>query len=702
MADEFHFSDGDVIEFADKGKFHLGVVTSFDAKSGKIRLINMLGRDMNIPAKQVMHRLPARISTSIPSGNIQNELKSIDMRADSFVGQCDVEELWQLVSGEYEEIDISELASLLFSDPDAVQMLAMIRAMRIDKIYFKALQVGRFAPRPADVVEDLKRQKKLKEQKEAWRNRFIEQAVTAIKMSDEDRQAAKDDGFFAHSDVLDAWKIVEQYAVLGTEAEDRAEAEVLLEGLQNRLNRGFSGTAYLRARAFLRESGYWEQDTNPVLIKYEIALQFDDAVEKQALECYQQAVQTEGRRDLTHLDIFSIDDTDTLDIDDALSIEKLDGGKLRLGVHIAAPAASVPFGSPMELAARQRATSIYLAEQRIPMMPLIISENALSLMPGLKRKAVSFLLTFDGDFNLVESEIVPSVVMSKHRLSYSAAEDMIEHGEDFLSDEIRLIQEICEYSAANRRNNGAIDIDLPEFKLVYHRETGLYELHPIDTAMMSRQLVSECMIMANALAADFCVDHEIPALYRIQPPPVNMPRQDTLDEMPNDMYRAFAMRRCMMPAALSLTPDLHAGLGLNRYLQATSPLRRYADLMWHYQMESWFVNGCPMFSADEFNAILAETDLGLSHARSASHEAMQTATLAYLGQIGSDPVEAMILQYNSERSDIAQVVLTQTQIRASVATKNRWPNGTMCRVRIDNVRPEEGVILLQFIDVPGN
>ncbi len=702
MAADFHFSDGDVIEFADKGKFHLGVVTSCDAKSGKIKLINMLGRDMNIPEKQVLHRLPTRISTSIPSGNIQNELKSLDMRADNMVGQCDVEELWQLVAGEYDEIDIAELASLLFSEPDAVQMLAMIRAMRLDKIYFKALQVGRFAPRPADVVEELMRQKKLKEQKDAWRNRFIDQAITAIKMNDEERQSAKDDGYFAHSDVLDAWKIVEQYAVLGTDAQDRAEAETLLEGLQNRLNRGFSGTAYLRARAFLREAGYWEQDTNPVLIKYEIAVQFDDDVENQALDCYQKPGQTENRRDLTHLDIFSIDDSDTLDIDDALSIEKLEDGKLRLGVHIAAPASAIPFGSPMELAARHRATSIYLADQRIPMMPLIVSENALSLMPGMRRNAVSFLLTFDGEFNLVESEIVPSVVMSKHRLSYSAAEDMLEHGEDDLSDEIRLVQEICEYSAANRRNNGAIDIDLPEFKLVYHRDTGRYDFYPIDTSMMSRQLVSECMILANSLAADFCVEHDIPALYRIQPPPVNMPRQDTLDEMPNDMYRAFAMRRCMMPAALSLTPDLHAGLGLNRYLQATSPLRRYADLMWHYQMESWFEKGSPMFCADEFNAILAETDLGLSHARSASHEAMQTATLAYLGQLGSEPLDAMILQYNSERSDIAQVVLTQTQIRASVATKNRWPNGTMCRVRIDNVRPEEGVILLQFIDVPGN
>lgn len=699
MASEIRIQEGVVIEFADKGKFHLGVVVNIEEKTGKVKLINDAGRDMALPGKQVLHAFPSRIATSLPLSNIQNELKSVDMRADSFVEQCDIEELWQLVSGEYEEITLLDLVSLSFENPGTVHILAMIRALRNDRIFFKAIQPELFAPRPQEVVEDLQRQREIKAKKDAWRSHFVEEAVHLLVMDQSERQTAIEDGMIAHSNVLDAWKIIEQFAVLGTDCPDKVEAETLLELLQNRINRGFSGTSHLRARAFLRESGYWEPDTNVALIKYEIPVHFDETADQEAFQCYQNPNSKIARRDLTHLNVFSIDDNGTLDIDDAISIEKLNDGDIRLGVHIAAPAASIPFDSALELAARHRGTSIYLPEQRIPMLPTILSENALSLIQGKKRNAISFLITFDDAFNIVEQEIVPSIVESKHCLSYDSAEHLLEHGIDDLSDEMRIIQELCEVSAANRRSHGAIDIDLPEFKLIYVPETGIYEFHPIDTTMMSRQLVSECMILANALAAEFCFNHEIPSLYRIQPSPNNMPRQDTLDSMPNDMFRAFAMRKCMMPAASSMTPDIHAGLGLDKYLQATSPLRRYADLLCHYQLEYWFAHQQARFSADEFNAILAETDLALSHARSASHEAYQTATLSYLKQIGNEPLEAMILQYNTERGDIAQVVLTQTQVRANVATKSRWPLGTMCRVRIDNVRPEEGIIQLQFIDI---
>ncbi|MBO5752414.1 MAG: RNB domain-containing ribonuclease, partial [Proteobacteria bacterium] len=267
---------------------------------------------------------------------------------------------------------------------------------------------------------------------------------------------------------------------------------------------------------------------------------------------------------------------------------------------------------------------------------------------------------------------------------------------DVLSDEIRLIQEIAECSAQNRRSHGAIDIDLPEFKLTWHADEQRYSLHPIEPGMMSRQLVSECMILANSLAADFCAEHHIPALYRLQPPPVNMPTEAELEALPNDLMRAYAMRRCMQPASSSMTPGFHAGLGLPRYLQATSPLRRYADLLCHYQLESWFETGEPKFEADAFNAVMSETDLGLSHAKSASSEAYHTATLAYLKQLGSTPLDAVIVQYLTERGDMAQVVLVQTQLRVNVATKNRWPLGTMCTVYIDNVQPEEGALIVKF------
>ncbi|MBO4351115.1 MAG: RNB domain-containing ribonuclease [Proteobacteria bacterium] len=694
-----HFKEGEIVEFADKGKFHLGAVQNTDEKTGKVKLINAAGRDISLPAKQIQYSLGSRVSMSLPLSNIQNELNSIDFRATEIEKHCDIEELWQLVSGEYETIDMSELISLSFDTPDAAQKLAMIRALRNDRIYFKTLQIGQLSPRPAAIVEDLQRQQQLKAQKDAWRAAFVDEAVKLLKMPPEERQTIIEDGFFQDSSVRDAWQMLEQYAIWGADAEDKVEAEFLLESLQNRINRGFSGTAHFRARHFLRDCGYWLPETHIPMLKYEIAPHFSDELERDALKIYQNPEASSNRTDLTHLNLFSIDDNGTLDIDDAISIEPLENHQVRLGVHIAAPAAAIVPGSALEVEARHRATSIYLPEMRIPMLPLILSENALSLMPGQRRNAISFMLTFDADFNLIDRQIIPSVVESKHRLSYDAVERMLEEGNDSLSDEIRIVQEICEFSAANRRNHGAIDIDLPEYKLDWNPQTQLYEFHPIDTTMMSRQLVSECMILANALAADFCFEHEIPALYRIQPMPVNMPRPETLEALPNDMMRAFAMRRSMMPAASSMAPGLHAGLGLEKYLQATSPLRRYADLLCHYQLESWFANGIPLYDAQTFNALLSESDLGLSHAKSASQEAYQTATLAYLKQLGTAPLQAMILQYNSERGDMAQVVLIDTQWRANVATKTRWPLGTLCTVQVEHINPEEGTLLLRFVDI---
>ncbi len=699
MSSEIHLNEGAVIEFANKGKFCLGVVTNVDEKSDKVKLINATGRDMILPAKQILHDLKYRLPTSMLISNIQNELNSLDIRANNPANQCDIEDIWQLIEGEYDEISLNDMLSLPFDAPTPVQRLALIRALREDKIYFKAISNETFSPRNPQTVQELLRQREIRAQKEKWREKFADEALVLLNQPEDLRTQTVEDHILAHSDVLDAWKIIENYAVLGSDCQDKVEAEALLETVLSRMNRGFQGTAHLRARAFLRETGFWTPQTNVAIIKYEIPVQFSEEIEHDAFNYYQNPQTDPNRLDLTELDIFSIDDPDTLDIDDALSIEKLSENRLRLGIHIAAPASRLPVGSPLETEARHRSTSIYLPELRIPMLPAILSENAFSLMPGEKRNAISFLITLDSEFNILEQKIVPSVVISKHRLSYDMAEHMIEEGEDDLSDEIRLVQEITEFSAANRRNHGAIDIDIPEFKLKWLPEESRYEFHPIDPSMMSRQLVSECMIMANALAAEFCSEHSIPALYRLQPPPNNMPDAQTLEAMPNDLIRAFAMRRCMMPAASSMTPGFHAGLGLDKYIQATSPLRRYADLLCHYQLESWFATQNPRFDAEEFNAILAETDLGLSKARSASHEAYQLATLKYLKQLGNQIIDAIILQYNTERGDIAQVALIETQVRANLSTKNRWPVGTLCRVRIENIRPEEGVIQLQFIEV---
>ncbi len=697
MSQHLTVSDHAVVEFVDKGKYQLGFVVSVDTKASKVKLINQLKREVMLPVRQVMHVLTnnAGISLTLPISNIADILTSIELKAQSQASQIDIEELWQLTAEESSEVELDMLVALNFSNPDAEQRLAMIRSLRADRIYFKETTSEMYQLRSADAVADIKRQIAVLAERDAYRERFVDEAEQILKLA---TASEREEAIENRDHSLDgAYNTIQDYALFGAESKVQAEAELLLSLLQKRLNRGFSGTAHLRARSLLFELGYWPADTNVALLRHDIQREFGDVVEAEAFQLYQSSGDFSNRCDLTALNVFSIDDIETKDIDDALSLERLEGGRLRLGVHIACPPASFAYGSPMELAARGRGTSLYLAEARIPMLPPIVSENALSLMEGGKRAAMSFLITYDAEYNVVDREIVRSVVQSKHRLTYETAEQMLEAGIDETSDDLRTILEITESNAAQRHAAGAIDVNLPENKVVFDAETRRYSLVPVDNSMMSRQLVAECMIIANAWVAAYCAEHEIPVLYRTQPEPSNMPSQEELDAMLNDIIRALSMRRCMSPAVSSTTPGKHAGLGLEAYLQATSPLRRYGDLMVHYQLDQYLQNGVPAFDAEAYATAMTAVEGPLSSANAASREANQYASLAYLQQEREQLFEAMIVQYNPERPDHPQIILLDTQVRATISLRKHLVPGTMIKVRIDNVNPEDGTLVVQFV-----
>lgn len=688
--------DSAVVEFADKGKFQLGLVLAVDPKTSKVRLINQLRREIVLPPRQILHVISnhAGISSDLPLSNISDLLTSIEIRAQNLIKASDIEELWALNEGE-DAVSLNMLVGLLYSDPTPSQRLAMIRALRADRIYFKETGTEVYQLRSPENVAEIKRQLAIQAEKEHFRKTFVDQACAFLAIADDEERAHAVEMRDHACDA--AWNNIVAYALFGSEAKEHLEADTLIAMIQKQINRGFPGTAHLRARAFLRESGYWDEDTNVALLRHDVPVRFSDEIEKRAFECYRAPLEAQDRLDLTHLEVFSIDDASTLDIDDAISIESLDNGNMRLGIHIAAPAAAIPFDSLLEKEARERGTSLYLPDSRIPMLPLILSENALSLMPNERRAAITFFFVMDKQYNVLDRSIVRSLVCSKHRLTYRAAEQMIEFGNDGLSDMLRMVFEITEASESTRHAAGAIDVDLPENKVVYRRDEGKYSLEPIDNGMMSRQLVSECMIQANAFAADYCVEHAIPALFRIQPAPSNLPTSEELDAMPNDMMRALSLRRCMLPAVSSMTPGRHAGLGLERYIQATSPLRRYVDLLAHYQFEAFLTTGRPLFDDAQFATALSNVEGALSAARAASSEANQYAVLAYFRQERGRLFDAIIVQYNPERPEHPHVMLIDTQTRATLTLRKRLPVGTIIKVLVDHANPDDGTLIVKFV-----
>ncbi len=272
----------------------------------------------------------------------------------------------------------------------------------------------------------------------------------------------------------------------------------------------------------------------------------------------------EERLDLTHLPAFAIDDEGNQDPDDALSLE----GD-RLWVHVADVAALIPPDSELDREARARGGNQYLPERMVNMLPLAITQR---LGLGLQEisPALSFGFGCDEAGEVRDVTIQPTLVKVE-RLSYEAAEDRLD--ESPFAAMVTLVERF-----RNRRQaNDAASIELPEVSL--RVRDGAVVIRPLPR-LRSRALVMDAMLMAGEAVAAFCRDQGIPIPYVTQPAPDKV-------EQPSDLAGMYAYRRRFKPSRLVDEPAPHFGLGLPIYTRATSPLRRYSDLLVHQQLRAW-------------------------------------------------------------------------------------------------------------------
>ena len=311
------------------------------------------------------------------------------------------------------------------------------------------------------------------------------------------------------------------------------------------------------AHALLLKLGYWDETINPYPSRIGVTTSQPDAPLPELPQ--------ENRRDLTHLIALAIDDEGSRDPDDALSWENG-----RLWVHIADVAALVTPDSPADLEARARGANLYLPEGTIHMLP----ERATAVLAlGLTETspALSFGLDVQPDGTVTHLEIVPSTVRVT-RLSYDEAQARLDE-----SPFCELLA-IAQAFESRRVANGAVQIDLPEVKIRLD-EDGEVEIRPLP-ALQSRDLVREAMLMTGEAVAQFARDHNIPIPFTTQDAPTEIVEGSTPSAN-------FARRRTMTGSQPGNTPGPHAGLGLDQYVQATSPLRRYLDLVVHQQLRAF-------------------------------------------------------------------------------------------------------------------
>lgn len=512
----------------------------------------------------------------------------------------DLEEAWELLDGE--TTTLSELAGLVYGEFTPVTAWASWQQV-MDGLLFEG-EPQAIKPRSAEAIASARAQRAAKERAEQDWAAFVAR--------------------------------VERRALLAEDSERLREVERLAyqHSEHSRVLKFFGVSEQPdKAHEFLLRLKVWPDTHNPYPRRFGAPLQAPDHPLP--------ALGEEQRLDLTGLAAFAIDDAGNQDPDDAIS---LDGE--RLWVHVADVAALVAPDSALDKEACSRGATLYLPEGAITMLP-----GAATAQLGIGLQEVSPALSFGfhctEQGELAEIEIHPSWVRVE-RLSYAEAETRL--GEEPLASMVR----ITERFRARRQANQAARLDLPEVNI--RVRDGQVSIEPL-ARLAARELVADAMLMAGEAAARFCQQHDIPIPYAQQPAPERLEQPTTLSGM-------HAYRRLFKPSRTSVEPGLHFGLGLPLYTRATSPLRRYGDLLVHQQLRAFLRAQVPL-DAKNVAARAAQADSASALVRKTERHSNHHWKLVYLRAHPNWRGRAVVVAHEERRSvALIPELALETRLRA--------------------------------------
>lgn len=360
--------------------------------------------------------------------------------------------------------------------------------------------------------------------------------------------------------------------------------------------------------------GSREAAVESILFEQNIEREFPAQVLAQAAEAPEQVdpAALEGRLNLRGKCIITIDGEHAKDLDDAVSLERDEQGRAVLGVHIADVSHYVPMGSPLDVEAWQRGTSVYFADQVIPMLPKELSNGICSLNPQVDRLTLSCIMTLNADGSVAEHTITKSVIKTAERMNYKDCNTLLEGTDPELEERYAHILPMLREMAAlakvlerRRKLRGSLDLESRENEILCD-EKG----HPIGVQArapgVSEGLIESFMLAANECVAQHLADRELPGIFRIHEKPsgektealrnVLAPLGYTFQEpdhfsiqkileesrgTPEEYLVHTAVLRSMMKARYDPKNLGHFGLAADYYCHFTSPIRRYPDLMVH-------------------------------------------------------------------------------------------------------------------------
>ena len=369
-----------------------------------------------------------------------------------------------------------------------------------------------------------------------------------------------------------------------------------------------------------------EAEINAIMAEFGLPFEFPEAAEAESEAIADTIAEEEigRRRDFRSVTTFTIDPADAKDFDDALSIEKLENGNWEIGVHIADVTHYVRPGTELEREGKHRATSVYLVDRVIPMLPERLSNGLCSLRPNEDKLTFSAVFELDEKGKLYESWFGKTIIHSDRRFSYEDAQERIETGEGDYAEEVNMLNGIAKKLHAQRFKQGAISFETQEVKFRLApdgKPLGVYVKERKD----AHKLIEEFMLLANRKVAEFVFNlkktkprytmvyrtHDAPEPERLQnfalfarkfgytlkldnPKKVstelNTLSEEVMGKPEQNVLQGLAIRT-MSKAIYTTEPLGHFGLAFAHYSHFTSPIRRYPDMMAHRLLEHYLEGG---------------------------------------------------------------------------------------------------------------
>jgi exoribonuclease-2 len=638
---------GTIIEYLDQGRLKAALVTREQERH--LAVIDSAGHERLVPRDLVLMRHPER---SADRENVAETLKELEHERAERSAELDLELLWQVAQEQSRSFSAVELADLFFGRKSNAAASVMLEALLNDRTYFVRRHMD-FVPRTPEQVERLRIQN--------------------------DRIRARSDDYRKIQKHL-------RDALIGAEKPPADEAAALIEELSRYLKNPFT-----RSRDMTQMLSQAAPDVDPAEAAFEILErlgaplrvprfafiaglkdEFSDAMMKEAVEAVPgpRAISDSGYA-------VTVDDEDTIEVDDALSCEPLADGGVRVRVHIALVADFVVKGGAMDREAASRATTVYLPETTIRMLPDPISCRAASLIEGEERPVMTTDVRLSADGELLDASIYPARIPIMRRLDYDMVDRILESETDI--DETAATVSRLNAAAVKlrerRRTAGAVLVQRREAKVRVHGDD--VEITVLDNASPGRTLVAEFMVLSNFVAARYAAANRIPIIYRVQP-------------------QVGGGDMASMRPRLSLHPEYHAGIGLDFYAQLSSPIRRYADLVLQRQLLGALANRGhetpPIYNVDELLAVLAGAENAEASGRELERRAKRYWILRYLERHAQD---GPLLAYVAREGQSAELV--DFTVRGTLHNAPTLPNQMPILVQVSRVDPLRGWLAFDFV-----